>query len=78
MFNINNYDNDYYMSSTFDCLQNMNKLTKEGYLVMRSEKTRSQQLNLADALHRLRLLIWKATEPEQKPSEETIERLRRR
>lgn len=56
----------------------MNKLTKDGYLVMRSEKTRSQQLNLADALQRLRLLIWKATEPEQEPSEETIERLRRR
>ncbi|CAH1714647.1 unnamed protein product [Aphis gossypii] len=55
-----------------------NKLTKEGYLVIRSEKTRSQQLNLADAMERLRSLVWKAAEPEPKQSEETIERIRRR
>ncbi|KAL5241079.1 hypothetical protein ACI65C_008489 [Semiaphis heraclei] len=57
---------------------NQNKLTKEGYLVIRSEKTRSQQLNLADAIERLRSLIWKAAEPEPKPSEESIEKIRRR
>lgn len=56
----------------------MNKLTKDGYLVIRSEKTRSQQLNQADALERLRSLIWKAALPEPKPSEETIEKMRRR
>uniref|UniRef100_A0A2S2NTD0 Large ribosomal subunit protein mL62 n=1 Tax=Schizaphis graminum TaxID=13262 RepID=A0A2S2NTD0_SCHGA len=55
-----------------------NKLTKEGYLVIRSEKTRSQQLNLADAMERLRSLVWKAAEPEPKQSEETIEKIRRR
>ncbi|XP_050436912.1 peptidyl-tRNA hydrolase ICT1, mitochondrial [Adelges cooleyi] len=57
---------------------NKNKLTKEGYLVIRSEKTRSQQLNLADAMERLRSIIWKAVEPEHEPSEETVERIRRR
>ncbi|KAL4141818.1 hypothetical protein QTP88_004377 [Uroleucon formosanum] len=57
---------------------NQNKLTKEGYLVIRSEKTRSQQLNLADAIERLRSLIWKAVEPEPKQSEESIEKIRRR
>ncbi|XP_025404786.1 peptidyl-tRNA hydrolase ICT1, mitochondrial [Sipha flava] len=57
---------------------NRNKLTKDGYLVIRSEKTRTQQLNLADAMERLRSLIWKAAEPEPKPSEETIEKIRRR
>lgn len=61
-----------------NCLQNVNKLTKDGYLVIRSEKTRSQQLNLADAMERLRSLIWKAAEPEPKKSEETIEKMRRR
>ncbi|VVC41664.1 Hypothetical protein CINCED_3A015086 [Cinara cedri] len=55
-----------------------NKLTKDGYLVIRSEKTRSQQLNLADAMERLRKLIWKTIEPEPKPSEENIEKMRRR
>ncbi|XP_060863470.1 large ribosomal subunit protein mL62 [Metopolophium dirhodum] len=57
---------------------NQNKLTKEGYLVIRSEKTRSQQLNLADAIERLRSLVWKAAEPEPKQSEESIEKIRRR
>jgi peptidyl-tRNA hydrolase ICT1 len=57
---------------------NINKLTKDGYLVIRSEKTRSQQLNLADALERLRSLIWKAATPEPEQSEETIEKMRRR
>jgi len=47
-------------------------------LVIRSEKTRSQQLNLADAMERLRSLVWKAAEPEPKQSEETIEKIRRR
>lgn len=62
----------------FFFVQNANKLTKDGYLVIRSEKTRSQQLNLADAMERLRSLIWKAAEPEKKPSEETVEKMRRR
>jgi len=57
---------------------NLNRLTKEGYLVIRSEKTRSQQLNLADAVERLRSLIWKAVEPEPQQSEETVEKIRRR
>lgn len=46
--------------------------------MIRSEKTRSQHLNLADAMDRLRSLIWKAVEPEQKQSEETVEKIRRR
>lgn len=46
--------------------------------MIRSEKTRSQQLNLADAIERLRSLIWKAAEPEPEVSEETIEKIRRR
>jgi len=46
--------------------------------VIQSEKTRFQHLNLADAMDRLRSLIWKAVEPEPKQSEETIEKIRRR
>nr|CAG4645952.1 EOG090X0JCO [Lynceus sp. MCZ IZ 141354] len=58
-----------------------NKLTSEGYFVMKSDKTRSQQLNLADALDKVRRIIYKAqnliTEPEP-PSQETTDRIRRR
>ncbi|XP_050535270.1 peptidyl-tRNA hydrolase ICT1, mitochondrial [Daktulosphaira vitifoliae] len=57
---------------------NKTKLTKEGYLIIRSEKTRSQQLNLADAMDRLRSLIWKAIEPIPQQTEETLEKIRRR
>nr|CAG4646723.1 EOG090X0JCO [Macrothrix elegans] len=34
-----------------------NQLTRDGYFVMKSDKTRSQHLNLADAINKLRDLI---------------------
>ncbi|CAL7935986.1 unnamed protein product [Xylocopa violacea] len=40
-----------------------NRLTKEGYLVIKSEVTRSQHLNLAHALQKLREMIWDAVKP---------------
>ncbi|VVD01286.1 peptidyl-tRNA hydrolase ICT1, mitochondrial [Leptidea sinapis] len=55
-----------------------NKLTKEGYIVFRSDTTRSQQLNLADCLQKLRTLIRNAAVSERKPSPETEERIRQR
>nr|CAG4641365.1 EOG090X0JCO [Eulimnadia texana] len=57
----------------------LNQLTKEGSLIVKSDKTRSQQLNLADALNKLRRMIYAASEslaPAQ-PSAESIERQRR-
>ncbi|XP_067005115.2 large ribosomal subunit protein mL62 [Anabrus simplex] len=54
------------------------KITKDGFFVIRSEKTRSQQLNLADAMERLRSTIWKLLEPEPSITPETEEMLRRR
>ncbi|KOC65151.1 Peptidyl-tRNA hydrolase ICT1, mitochondrial [Habropoda laboriosa] len=50
--------------------KNANKLTKEGYLIVKSELTRSQQLNLADALEKLREIIREAAKP---PAEITPE-----
>ncbi|CAK9833300.1 Peptidyl-tRNA hydrolase ICT1, mitochondrial [Anthophora retusa] len=44
-------------------LQNESKITKGGYLTIKSELTRSQQLNLADALEKLRTIIREAAEP---------------
>ncbi|XP_017858119.1 PREDICTED: peptidyl-tRNA hydrolase ICT1, mitochondrial [Drosophila arizonae] len=56
-----------------------NKLNKEGYYFIKSDLTRSQQMNLADALEKLRSLI-RAQELDEPtaPSEETVEKLRRR
>lgn len=52
-------------------------MTKEGYFVIKSELTRSQQLNLADCMRKLRDLIWKTAHPPKK-FEYSPEKLRRR
>ncbi|XP_029032160.1 peptidyl-tRNA hydrolase ICT1, mitochondrial [Osmia bicornis bicornis] len=49
------------------------KLSKEGYLSVKSELTRSQQLNLADALEKLRSLIRDAIKPPPEVSPESLE-----
>ncbi|XP_052896072.1 peptidyl-tRNA hydrolase ICT1, mitochondrial [Anopheles moucheti] len=55
------------------------RITKDGYLVIKSELTRSQQMNTADALEKLRAFIRQAEQPvTTEPSAETVERLRRR
>ncbi|XP_048515898.1 peptidyl-tRNA hydrolase ICT1, mitochondrial isoform X2 [Athalia rosae] len=54
------------------------KINKEGYLVIKSDVTRSQQLNLADAMEKLRTMIRAVAIPEPQISEETEEKLRRR
>ncbi|XP_064537326.1 large ribosomal subunit protein mL62 [Drosophila montana] len=55
-----------------------NKLNKEGYYFIKSDLTRSQQLNLADALEKLRMVIRAQELEPSGPSEETLEKLRRR
>ena len=35
-----------------------NQITKDGFLVVKSDRTRSQLLNQADALQKLRHFIW--------------------
>ncbi|CAK1595713.1 unnamed protein product [Parnassius mnemosyne] len=54
------------------------KLTKDGYLIIRSDTTRSQQLNLADCLQKLRNLIRDAAVTQREPSPDTQERIRQR
>ncbi|XP_035781595.1 peptidyl-tRNA hydrolase ICT1, mitochondrial-like [Anopheles albimanus] len=55
------------------------RITKDGFLVIKSELTRSQQMNTADALERLRSFIRQAEQPLLvEPSPETEEMLRRR
>nr|XP_029727668.1 peptidyl-tRNA hydrolase ICT1, mitochondrial-like [Aedes albopictus] len=56
-----------------------NRITKDGYLFVRSELTRSQQMNTADALEKLRNFIRQAEAPvEVELAPETQEMLRRR
>ncbi|BES98354.1 RF-1 domain [Nesidiocoris tenuis] len=57
-----------------------NKINKDGYLIVRSDKTRSQIYNQADAMTILRELIRKVADakPPTGPSEETLHALRKR
>ncbi|EFA08510.1 large ribosomal subunit protein mL62 [Tribolium castaneum] len=55
-----------------------NKVTKEGFVVFRSDLTRSQQLNLADCLEKIRASVRSCIVEDYKPSEETAEKIRRR
>lgn len=59
-------------------LQYDKKLTKEGYLIIKSDCTRSQQLNLADCMRKLRNMIRDAEVTKREPSPETQERIRQR
>uniref|UniRef100_A0A1B6E016 Large ribosomal subunit protein mL62 n=2 Tax=Clastoptera arizonana TaxID=38151 RepID=A0A1B6E016_9HEMI len=58
--------------------KNRSMISKEGYLIIKSDKTRSQQLNLADAMDRLRTIIRSAEFVPAKPSPETVEQIRRK
>ncbi|KOB70150.1 putative beta-keto adipate succinyl CoA transferase, partial [Operophtera brumata] len=55
-----------------------NKLSKDGYLIIRSDATRSQQLNLADCMRKLRGLLREAAATRPDPAPETLERVRQR
>ncbi|XP_065206678.1 large ribosomal subunit protein mL62 isoform X2 [Planococcus citri] len=57
-----------------------NQLSKDGYFIIKSDKTRSQQLNRADVMQRLRCIIYHAVEQSTstEPSPETIDKIRKR
>ncbi|CAG0879972.1 unnamed protein product [Cyprideis torosa] len=57
--------------------QNKTKISKEGYFVVRSDKTRHGHLNVADCLDKLRELITQAEKGPKEISEECVERQRR-
>ncbi|XP_059056921.1 large ribosomal subunit protein mL62 [Achroia grisella] len=54
------------------------KLTRDGYIIIRSDVTRSQQLNLADCMQKLRAMIRDAAVTKREVSPETEERIRQR
>ncbi|KAB0796506.1 hypothetical protein PPYR_10567 [Photinus pyralis] len=54
------------------------RMNNDGFLIFRSDLTRSQQLNLADCLAKLRECIYSVMIPSHTVDEETAEHLRRR
>ncbi|XP_031831579.1 large ribosomal subunit protein mL62 [Nomia melanderi] len=55
-----------------------NRISKDGYFIVKSELTRSQHLNLADALEKLRTMIREVIKPPPEISPETAELKRKR
>ncbi|KAK6633336.1 hypothetical protein RUM44_003938 [Polyplax serrata] len=53
------------------------RINKDGYFVVKSEKTRSKLLNTADAVNYIRQIIFKLEEPERTPDAATLEKHRR-
>jgi len=53
-------------------------ITKEGDFLMRSDKTRSQHMNIADVMRRIRIIIYKLASSPPEPNPETEERIRKR
>ncbi|KAJ8931191.1 hypothetical protein NQ314_015933 [Rhamnusium bicolor] len=51
---------------------------KEGYLIYKSDLTRSQQLNLADCLEKIRSSVRECLIERAEPSPETTEKIRRK
>lgn len=69
---------------TKDIRENMARIhrghiNKDGFMMIRSEKNRSQSLNIDDCLDKLRIMIAEAEQPEKpEPSEEESEIRRKR
>lgn len=57
--------------------QNKTKINKDGYLIIKSDLTRSQHLNLADALEKLRTMIRATLVVPPQPSLESEEKKRK-
>lgn len=57
-------------------LQHKNSINKEGLWIIRSDKTRTQMLNVADCMDKLRCYITEASQPIRKPSQETLDAIR--
>ena len=53
-------------------------INKDGYLVIKSDKTRSGHMNLADCMEKLRAMIYKSTEVPKQPDAEDLEMWRKR
>nr|AIW62597.1 peptidyl-tRNA hydrolase [Scytodes thoracica] len=55
-----------------------NSITKEGYFVVKSDKTRMQTLNLADCMDKIRCYVREAAKPPPEVLPETLELMKKR
>ena len=53
-------------------LQEASRFTKDGWLVVTSDKTRKQLLNQADCLDKIRVLVRNASKKPYEPTEEDM------
>jgi len=54
------------------CVQEADRISKDGYLIMKSDKTRLRLMNQADCMDRIRSMIFDVTDDRPKP--ELVER----
>ena len=57
-------------------IKHKNSLTKDGNWIIRSDKTRSQHLNVADCMDKIRCFIVELEKPPKQLSDETIEKIK--
>ena len=60
---------------SYSPLQEANRINKNGELVIASQKTRSQAMNIDDAIERLQEICNAAAEPPKETSPETKQRI---
>lgn len=53
-------------------IQQKNNITKDGFLIVSSERTSSQQMNLKDCVKKIRLMIENANKPDYVPTAEDV------
>lgn len=61
--------------------QESGRITKHGFLVVTSERTRKQLLNQADCLSKIRNMVWQAAklaQPQPQPTQEDLDLLQQR
>lgn len=56
------------------CIQEKNRITKEGHLVVTSEKTRNQEENILDGIEKVRQMLERAAWEPEPPSAESLEK----
>ena len=49
------------------CMQEADRITRDGYLITKSDKTRLRLMNQADCLDRIRTIVFDAIDDRPKP-----------
>ena len=60
----------------FSIFKHKNNINKEGFWIIRSDKTRAQIINLGDCMDKIRCYITEASKPLSQPSIESLEKIK--